>query len=216
MMPPEPAPKPPASLLIDNDAFVLLAAADHLSAAIAALGFTIDQCRILPTLTHVFRKRIAKKFSPEMADRIQAEIAKFKPLETEPSAAAIKRFDGQADIDPGEVVLFADLSERSTSLLTTNDKRALRAVSAITDPADARSSIAGRVVCVEALIRKLVVAHTVAVVGPGFSTVAAFNSAMAVCFSPTCLADQDQCLAALDGYIKEITGQCGADFFYTL
>lgn len=201
-------------LLIDNDAFILLAGAGHIEAAVVSLGFSLGQCRRLPTLPFVFDKKIARKLQPDEASRVRAAIDTVGTLEDDVRGDIRSRFVDKPEIDAGEVVLFSALASSGAALLSTNDKRAMKAVASLaSDPP--QGGVAGRVICCESIIKKLVIQHGVASIGPGFAGMGTTNAAMNVCFSQSCLADQSQCIAALDSYINELERTCGAGFLYT-
>lgn len=203
-------------LLIDTDAFVLLAGAGQLDRLLQMLGITSTQCRRLPSLPFVFRKRIAATLPDAIMRRIEAVIDRIAPLELAPSAALLQRLKDARDIDSGEAVLYGVLAERPASLLTTNDKRSMRAL--CSDPAleDVRDAVAGRVIAVEAVVSRLILENGVHAVAPGFCELAHRNAFLRIVFTEANMAAPDGCAMAVESYLNHLLSGVGDDFLFRL
>ena len=79
---------------------------------------------------------------------------------------------------------------------------------------DIRMAIAGRVICMETIIRELVAADGVRSTAEAFAVVREANATLRVVFSERNTASGRQCLEALDSYLSELTGELGPDFLY--
>ena len=146
-------------LLIDNDAFVLLAGASVLEETIREAGFAIAEARRLRSLEFMLRKRARafQKYPAEVVNRALEACARIAPVELAPDAATLEVFAGIAGVDEGEAVLFGLMAEHQLHFLASNDKTAMRAVAANPKLKEIRKQIAGRVYCMELLVEKLLV-----------------------------------------------------------
>jgi hypothetical protein len=197
-------------LLVDNDLFVLLSGADMLDAALEVLGFQRNQVEILPALPHMLRKRKFKQLAtPTILDKVRADcegLARVQP----PAINLLDRLNACNDIDPGEAVLFGRLVESSIYLLASGDKRAMIAFASTPDISDLRSSVAGRVACLEIVLERLVLRLGVTRVAEAFRAFPEQKS-LQVFFSPKNSVDQEACLAALDSYLRDLKRYVGND-----
>lgn len=202
-------------LLIDNDAFVLLAGSGHLQAVLATLGLTLADCRYNAPFPFVFRKKIKPNLKESAIKRIERAIAQVKPLELQPTPGLQQQLLAESAIDVGEAVLFGVLAEHPATLLTTNDKRALRALSHSPQLAAIRRAVSGRIIAVESIIRHLVETRTVEVVANGFTEVSVADTRLSVIFSANNIANPSQCREAIESYLKYAIDECGDDFFHS-
>ncbi len=203
-------------LLIDNDAFVLLAGSGHLQAVIATLGLEPADCRYNAPFPFVFRKKIKPNLRNSAIERIERAIAQIKPLELKSTPGLQQQLLTESAIDIGEAILFGVLAEHPATLLTTNDKRALRALSQSPELAGIRQAVCGRIIAVESIIRHLVENRTVEAVANGFIEVSVADIRLSVIFSDNNIANPSHCREAIESYLKHAIDECGADFFYSL
>jgi hypothetical protein len=209
------APESGRLLLIDNDAFVLLAGSGHLESVLGLLGLTFDDCRYNAPFPFVFRKKIKPGLPPTVADRIEAAMNQVRRLEHAPSATTLQQLQDVHEIDVGEAILFGVLAEHPATLLTTNDKRALRTLSSTPALAPIKQAVTGRILAVESIIQHLVEKQSVATVADGFVEVSTIDKRLSVIFSANNVAHPEQCSEAIESYLKLAVEECGEGFFYS-
>ncbi len=148
-------------VLIDND--VILKACCYASTAeILDCLAPIGQASVLGTLQFVLPRRISRSSSiankEAAAAALHAFLAQVPALEPEDDeialastleAEAVKR---QIALDSGESQLLAILVIRALPLLVTGDKRAIAAIEVIAAMIADRSTIDGKIACLEQLI----------------------------------------------------------------
>lgn len=103
-------------LLLDNDAFILLAGASLLREAINQLGFEFAEARRLPALLHMLRKpaRAFQKYPREVLSRALEECDLVAELDEAPSVKTQELFAGGVQgVDAGEAVLFGLTADHS-------------------------------------------------------------------------------------------------------
>ena len=113
------------------------------------------------------------------------------------------------NVDSGEALLVGLMLDQPTSVLLTGDKRALTEIGTNQALAAVAASLAGRVVCVEALLRLLVSTHGVASIGKAVDPIRSVNNVVRVCFTADCIADQAKCLVAIEYYFNDLDGATG-------
>lgn len=140
-------------LLSDTDAFCKLSAIGLFKDAAKLLGGEPGMVERLPALPHMLRKSrgLRKQLGDALADSLVplADAQPQIPSTASPAVAAL--LTGKNNIDVGEVQLLA-LTANDTLLLMSGDKRALVAVSEV---AQVVPMLAGKVVCLEAMMLAL-------------------------------------------------------------
>ena len=168
------------SLLIDTDAFCMLAAGQLLDDAISLLDADRSTSARLPALPYMLRKgQLRKKYGDQTSD-ILVPIANSIPAIGQPDAQWLDRLIPVQNIDPGEAQLFALAAEKQFTIIT-NDKRALRALKDVPGFADA---LAGRVVVLEAILIALCALLEPTVVSARMQPVVSHDTMLRICFSP--------------------------------
>lgn len=138
-------------LLVDTDAFCMLAMGGVLHDAIALLGADLSECGRLPALPHMLRRGgLRKRFGPEACDAL-LPVANEVPVVIQPSDAWLDRLTPFGAIDPGEAQIFAAAAEAGL-IVMSGDKRALRVLKDIAGFPDA---LTGRIVVLEAILLAL-------------------------------------------------------------
>lgn len=203
-------------LLIDNDAFVRFAGSGHFEKILAGVGVELAQCRYNAPFPFVYRRSIRPSLPPTLADRIDPWIDRMRPLELAPSAGIEQQLIDAPDIDVGEAVLIGVLAEHETTLLTTNDRRALRALSSLPELAEIRQAVAGRVIVMEPIIDHLVRKHGIEAIAPGFAELALIDARLSIIFSANNLAHADQCQDAIRSYLNDTIQELGHDLLASL
>jgi hypothetical protein len=188
------------SLLIDTDAFCMLAAGRLLDAAVRLFGADLSGCARLPALPHMLRKgRLRKKYGDQISDHL-IPIADSIPVIDQPEAQWLDRLTLVQDIDPGEAQLFALAAEKRLAVIT-GDKRALRALKDVPGFADA---LAGRIVVLEAILIALCARLGPTVVSAWAQPLATHDGMIRVCFSPGNPDPKDALLSYYQNLVTEL------------
>src|SRR4029450_9230853 len=114
-------------VLLDSDIFCKVGVAGLVSELPRLFGVPPTDLRILASLRYVLRDgSLSRPLDPGHAQLLRAVAASLPVLE-DPPVAALSRFTGITDIDPGEALMLASAWE-TDDLFLTGDKRALGAV----------------------------------------------------------------------------------------
>lgn len=204
-------------LLIDNDAFILLAGASLLKQAIAQLGFELDQARRLPALLPMLRKpaRAFQKYPREVLSRALEECDLVAEIDEAPSVTTRELFaSGIQGVDDGEAVLLGLTAEHSFYYLASNDKTAMRAVAKEARLMGIRKAVAGRVICMESVTLKLIQTQGPEAVAQRFGAVGASDKRLASILSPASSGRPQDCLVAAESFIASLRRELGNDFLF--
>lgn len=167
-------------LLIDTDAFCVLAAGHLLDDAVNLFGENLSGCARLSALPHMLeRGRLRKKLGDQISDEL-IPIAYSMQIHPAASASWLDQLTPVPDIDPGEAQIFALAAENELTVLT-GDKRALRALKGVPGFADV---LAGRIVVLEAILIALCDRLGPAEVAQRIQPLLALNNMLRACFSP--------------------------------
>jgi hypothetical protein len=138
-------------LLIDTDAFCKLALGGLFRDSLSLLGASVPECGRLAALPHMLRRgRLRRTYGPAACDRMIGE-AESLPIIGRQGDSWLDRLSPVTEIDPGEAQIFAAAAEAGL-MLVSGDKRALRALAAVTGFPGA---LARRIVVIEALLLAL-------------------------------------------------------------
>lgn len=207
---------PERLLLIDTDMLVLLGGSETLSIVLDLLGFRMDQARRLAAATcQLQRGRRFKDAYPapllQSAFRTAGMIA---PITEPPRDLELAdRLARVSAIDPGEAQLFALLAEHPAYYLTSGDKRALTAVGQERELSGLRERIRGRIICLESILKLLVMKSGAAAIGAAFEVLRRHKT-LSVLLSATQTKDDQTCLQGIDSYIKDLVTQTGHGFLH--
>ena len=203
------------ALLIDSDIFILLSGAGVLKRAVELLGFDIENVRRLDALPHQLER--GRKFRERYSYKVRAkaiegckQIASL--IERPAQDDVLQRLASVSRIDEGEALMFALMTERDVYILASGDKQAMRTLATTPELADIRSSVAGRVVCLEAVIRLLVRQLGARRTATAFTPLRNSNTTLRVVFSLGEKTPKAQCLAALRSYLNDLKNDVGDDF----
>jgi hypothetical protein len=203
-------------LLIDTDIFVLLAAAGLIERVASLLGFKPEDLRRLPAVE--FQLSRGKKFKEKFPSNVRASAIavaqKIAPLTERPASDAMLQQLNVDDIDEGEAVMFALLAENPSWLLTTGDRRSLVALGTQPDLSTARNSLAGRLVCIETVLRLLVINDGVEQIAKAFAPVRECDTKLRVIFSEANATNRESCLAGIDSYLTNLRTAVGETLLY--
>ncbi|MFS2158206.1 hypothetical protein ACCD10_12700 [Pseudomonas sp. Pseusp122] len=122
--------------LLDSDAARKLCQYELIEELIVLLGCTIGDVAVLPQLKFQLRlandvKALEKLGTENAVDLAKRLIASAQEVEVSATSANPLLELNRPDIDTGEAILFAALSERSDSSLVSGDKRAFVALSKV-------------------------------------------------------------------------------------
>ena len=204
-------------LLVDSDVFVLLAASGSLLRAAELLGFSQDQLRRLDALTHMLResKRVQKKYSQEIRDRAGGVAHAVSPIIERPADDdRLQLLLSIKGIDEGEALLYGLLAESASCWLTSGDKTSMRALVGQDALQPVRQLIAGRVICLESILKMLVQTDGVAAVAQAWLPLKDSYKSLSVIFSEVNCNDQKQCLECLDSILNDLKTTLGSDFLF--
>jgi len=203
-------------LLIDTDVFVLLAAAGLIHRVADLLGFAPTEVRRLyPVENQLTRGRKFKEKYPDEARQAALTLARaVAPITERPANDALFQRLIDADIDGGEALMFALVAEHQSWMLTTGDKRALLALAQHHDLADARAALAGRLVCMETVLRLLVTNDGVEKIAKSFAVVRDCDTKLRVVFSEANATNIDSCLEGIDSYLSVLRREVGEELLY--
>lgn len=188
------------SLLIDTDAFCILAAGQLLDDAVGLFGTDLSGCARLPALPHMLRRgQLRKKYGNLVSDQL-IPIADSIPVIDQPEAQWLDRLTQVQNIDPGEAQLFALAAEKRLAVIT-GDKRALRALKDVPGFAGA---LADRIVVLEAILIALCARLGPTVVSAQVQPLITHDSMIRVCFSPSNPDPKDALLSYYQNLVTEL------------
>lgn len=186
-------------LLVDNDAFCKLGAANLLREAALVFSATLSDCGRLAALPYMLRKgSLRRGLGAETCDALMP-LAFAMPAAPAGSAVWLDKLVLAEGIDPGEAQLLAVSVENGLPFLSA-DKRALRAVKSVDGLAPV---IAGRAVVMEAILLALCDRLGTAEVRGRLTVNIGHDTMIQVCFSP---ANTDPC-KALHSYYNSFSAE---------
>jgi hypothetical protein len=204
-----------ARLLIDNDILMLMAGANLLERTVSVLGFDLVDSARLETLPYILqRSRKLRHLPVDVKEKIAQGCKRVPTLHDAPNSDLLQQLTDVADIDAGEAVLYALLAQHPLCLLTSGDKRAMRAVATAAPLHGVRRSVAGRVVCLETVLLELVKQDGVSTIAQALSSARSQNTLLRVAFSPGCIANPAECMNALSRYYQKLVDDVGEDFLW--
>ncbi|MCE7984950.1 MAG: hypothetical protein DYG89_27570 [Caldilinea sp. CFX5] len=206
---------PLSRLFIDNDIFILVAGAGLLEEAVTALGFTFADVYRLEALPFVVSSgKRQSRFPVEVVESVLQQCQQVNVLRERPSDALLQMFVATPAVDAGEAVLYALVAEQPSAFLTSGDKRAMRAIAQEPTLSAIRTAVAGRVICLEALLLKLIKARSVATVGAALTPVLPLNTMLRAVFTSNSIAQPTECIQALTSYQQMLRKEVGANFLW--
>ena len=200
-------------LLIDNDAFIMLAGASLLEEAITEAGFSAAEARRLRSLEFMLRKpaRAFQKYPAEVISRALEACARIAPLTDIPSGATQAVFEHVSGVDEGEAVLYGVMAEHELHFLASNDKTAMRAIVGLTET---RARVAGRVVCMEWLVKRFLSSLGPELTAQRFAQLVATDKRLSVILSPATSGRPQDCVVAVESFLNGLERDLGEDFLF--
>jgi hypothetical protein len=203
-------------LIIDNDAFVLLAAAGQLDRSIGLLGFTIGQTRRLPALSHMLTRSLEgkgkafQKFTEAHRQQAINEASRFTGIEARPADDEISQL--LAPAIGFDAPLYATIAESSALWLNSADVAAMRKVCSSTDYDAVKKAMRGRVVSLESLAYRFIDSEGYEEAAAAFSPVAYANKTIK-CIFPATPNPADQ-LESARSYLRSLCNELGRGFLH--
>lgn len=141
------------TLYLDNDALQKLATLDLLGEATGLSGHS--DVAVVYTARYRYRHpKRAKQIGEDIAARILEFIDSCREIRPEPEGLGI--FQGKPGIDAGEALLLLTALSDGGSIAWTGDKNCLRRLGADADFSHIVAALAGRIVCFEQVILRLI------------------------------------------------------------
>lgn len=196
-------------LLVDSDVFILFAAAGVLERVAELLGFRLRDVRRLPALPQQLqRSRAFRQRYPEHARLAGSDwCGRIAPLKHRPALDAVaKKLMMLNDIDSGEAEMLSHVAESPFYYLASGDKRSMIALATAPELADIRAAVAGRIICLEAVLALLIRADGPEPVTAAFTPLRTCHKSLTIFFSET------DCLDAVQDYLDNLVKQTGEGF----
>lgn len=204
-------------LLLDNDIFLLLSGAGLLEDSLAALGFSLADARRLDSLKHMLRKgaRSLSRYSEEILVRAANDCSRVAALDEEPSEQMLELFGAHAtSVHVGEAVLLVLTASHGDYYFGTNDKTALRAVACEAGMAELRERVAGRIICLETVVKLLIKRMGAEELATRLAPVLRFDSRLFAIFSPAQSGRSEDCPIAIESFLSGLRRELGEDFLW--
>ncbi len=203
-------------LVIDNDAFVLLAAVGQLDKSIELLGSTVEQTRRLPALPHMLERSLEgkgkafQKFTEAHRQQAIAEAARFTGIEDRPADDEISQL--LAPAIGFDAPLYATVVESSALWLNSGDVAAMRKVCGSAEFAAVATAMRGRVVSLESLAYRFIESEGYAAAAAAFGQVGYANKTLK-CIFPSA-PNPDDPLESARSYLRTLCSELGRGFLH--
>lgn len=203
------------SVLMDNDVILKTCCYGLVEEVLGCVSGKAWTIYVLGVVRYVVGRAISKR--KNISDRdgaasrlsyLLGTVALIEPDDDEISLAADFEHAAQSlgvELDGGESQLLAVLIRRSSSLLLTGDKRAIRAIEPILQAIEYRQHVEHRVACLEQIMMAVVGRHGAETIHHRVCSEAAVDKSLAACFS--CSSDTCDLQSILDGlasYIRDL------------
>jgi hypothetical protein len=203
------------SVLMDNDVILKTCCYGVVDEVLGCVSGEARTIHVLGVVRYVLGRAIAKR--KNISDRdgaasrfsyLLGRVALIEPDNDELSLAA--DFEHAAlslgvDLDGGESQLLAVLIRRSSALLLTGDKRAIRAIEPVLQASDYRQQVEHRIACLEQIMMAVVGRYGAETIHQRVCSEAAVDKSLAVCFS--CCSGTCNLQSIIDGlasYIRDL------------
>jgi hypothetical protein len=203
------------SVLMDNDIILKTCCYGVVDEVLGCVSGKASTIHVLGMVRYVLGKAIAnRKYISDRegaASRLSyllGKVALIEPDDDELSLAAEFEQTAQSlgvELDGGESQLLAVLIRRSSALLLTGDKRAIRAIEPIFQSSDYRRQVERRVACLEQIMMAVVGRHGAETIHQRVCSEATVDKSLAACFS--CSSGTCNLQSILDGlasYIRNL------------
>ena len=199
---------PPGLLLLDSDVFVLLAGAGLLPSLIVGTGYDLETTRRLDPLPYMLRGgSMVGRYPQGVRQKALAWCAEIPAVEEAPDPELIDQLTTIQDVDPGEAFLFALVAEMDHALLVTGDKRACRAIQRSVDLRELKARLAGKVLCLEAVLQLLLEQLGYAELVDALNPVREYNQTLRILLSQGALTPETSFRDGLESYLADLAAQ---------
>ncbi len=191
---------------LDNDIILKLVACNLFWEAIRSLNLAESDLRVLSDAKYVFRNslRIAKKYPLEIRESAILIVERCQNIQ--PQLSEELRDLQIEGLDPGEMILISATKQEESFYLTTGDKRCITALANSTEPnlVAIRERLAGKLVCLEQLILKIINVEGFDVTLFKILPAREYDKALKAIFGSGERCTQDNVLMALEAYIQDL------------
>lgn len=191
---------------LDNDIILKLVACNLFSEAIRSLNLVESDLRVLSDAKYVFRnsRRIAKKYPLEIRESAILIVERCQNIQLQLSEE-LKDLQIEG-LDPGEMILISATKQEESFYLTTGDKRCITALANSTEPSlvAIRERLAGKLVCLEQLILKIINVEGFDATLIKILPAREYDKALKAIFGSGERCTQDNVLMALEAYIQDL------------
>lgn len=207
-------------VLADNDIVLKFAACNLLDELLIVLGTSHDSILLLPTARFKIRKdkKLLVRYGEGGVARALEFVQSCRIIEDHDLLNRAQQLVSPG-IDEGEALLMTAASIRPDSLLATGDKRSLiQLCKEPTKNLDLRKSLAGHVLCFEALLKMLIESSTVGFERVRESVVRGLltdqpedkrDKMLSIVFSRGLGSSEEDVVEALESYIHDLHRQTG-------
>lgn len=191
----------------DNDIIQKVAAFDLWGELLATLGLQRGDLTVLSTAQFKFGLRDPAKgegkYGPVVFGRIRDVVTSASTLTQQIDPVDEALLAEVLGIDAGEAQLFSAASRDSTSILATGDKRSLLALLGEPKCAPIATRLAGRVHCLETLVRQMIQQVGFTSIKAKVVPAYACDTGIRAAFGSGLESTQEAVLAGLDAYLGD-------------
>lgn len=207
-------------LIVDNDAILKLSACDLLNEFMSLIGCTPQDAFVLDAARYAFRRQRDRqrpedieKYTLAGLERAVTFAESATRIQSPPDPRIQEILTDISNIDPeGDLGLVDKAYALKDSILLTGDKRCIRAIAANEPIRFIYESLATRVVCLEEVVRALIVALGFDKVRDAVVPVTQCDIMLRVVFGSGMQATEAAVLEALASYITELESALGANW----
>jgi hypothetical protein len=124
-------------------------------------------------------------------------------------------FEQISDVHEGEAVLYGVVAEQEFHFLASNDKTAMRAIAGNPKLAAIRARVAGRVICLEWLVKRLIDTHGAELTAERFMQIVNLDKRLGTILSPATSGRPQDCALAAESFLNGLRRELGEDFLYS-
>ena len=194
---------------VDNDILIKLAALDLFDDAFRVLGLKCSEIQVLPTAK--YRLYVAKnqekgirRWGAEIHGRIVVLLSQVGEAPESPDPDDEQVLTDIIGVDPGEAILFSAASRLPDSWIVTGDKRSIAALASEPKCKAVVQKLAGRVICLEQVVRDTIDDLGFASVLPRLTTGVHQDRTLGFVFSSGILTQEKDARDGLKSYIENL------------
>jgi len=143
-------------ILLDSDAFALLAVSDLIHHLPTVYNTKLNAFRRLGAIQAQMQRQSFQNYSAPDCKKVFSWTKKIASVDAEPRSPSLEAFlEDEDSIDEGEAVLFSLLIDNPGWRMVTGDLKALTALATSVHLESSRAKLKGRIACVESIIAEL-------------------------------------------------------------